>query len=702
MEFTLLKKLNSLGLKAGQISMTLTKDHELSWAKKVLAIATDFSRQRGGLPKDFGLMDFILANIDKIFRGPKAAEEGSVFASILAMRNQPEIAVYAELIQNNAKHATVKLFLQFFEVAHVHHPTLYEPKGRTLSTSRYELKKAIETVSSLLREDLSCAMFSRALATYVASKPSGYLITADMIARFMMMAFVNSKGKADPKTKKDGETELVWNSIDPKIFSIEVKQKQIERSSSQDPTLPIEQQLTTANSRVLMENVNANYKKALKQEKNKISDEVTQNKDPLNPKLTRLIGNMAFGDNNEKKVDTMPKGDIDKELIYLRAKLEAQRAEEETQKSIWRDVLGRSKNVIRNYGELKGEINGFECAADEIMALLDQNCEEWKEVFRIKNTQIDELRKFRFLLAAVLENCGQELSRDINEFEFAHDEDNAKMDQIFGRKHDFDLYEYLSEARRIGDIGTELSKLMSNQDYSPEEELKAKNTIARQNKYAPPAAQTVNQEKKTSHPVRFEDNDQSPDNSNNSLSSKSPPRQDSIENPFDYQPEVSYSRPDSQLLSQTPEEDRARLESKAKAKRTELEHSSSFKASKRSDAAVNEDEKKSHDRESLTSEPRGSTQRKEKSNVRTIGSLLEPRISKPQPTENNILHRPQKLNEAGLPRESMAARTSKIHENSGFGITEENLTFRLSKTSGGSNPNGRKSSFSSTMKVVKY
>ena len=48
------------------------------------------------------------------------------------------------------------------------------------------------------------------------------------------------------------------------------------------------------------------------------------------------------------------------------------------------------------------------------------------------------------MVAAILENCKEELRRDLKEFRFAHDENNRNMKELFGKPVGFDLNEYLT------------------------------------------------------------------------------------------------------------------------------------------------------------------------------------------------------------------------------------------------------------------
>lgn len=49
----------------------------------------------------------------------------------------------------------------------------------------------------------------------------------------------------------------------------------------------------------------------------------------------------------------------------------------------------------------------------------------------MKNQKIDELKRYKFLIAAILEKTKNDLRKDFSEFRFAHDENDRNMRHIF-------------------------------------------------------------------------------------------------------------------------------------------------------------------------------------------------------------------------------------------------------------------------------
>ena len=464
MEIELLKKMNSKGLKAGLVSVALNEEREFAFVQKALKIVKDLANQiaKPGT-KGFGLSDYLLANIEKYFRGPKAEEEASVFASTLGLTGQAEVAIYADMLINNVGVKTARVFVKLFDILKEIYPNLYEPKGKLLRNIRMDLKKAMEFGSNVLRDDFTSATFSRAIASHLESKPVGAQLTGDVIFRFALLSFVTGHNHLE-RGRRDGPNVLLnWNSRDPSLFEIEVKKQEEEDNNQNNINLPLDPNIQTDNSVniQLLERLNTNFKKAVRVEKTK--SQTPKAKEPLlSENASKICYDYAFGYKAATPEPQLREEEsLDKQLIYLRSKLEKQQAEYEAQKALWKIVFNNSKDAVRNYRDLRDEINAAEGVADGLMKVIDKNTEEWRALFAFKNNQADELRKYKFFIAAILENCSQEIQRNFSDFPFAHEEDRTKMNQLFNRKNEFDIHEYLTDAYKNGTTGINFSEFSS-------------------------------------------------------------------------------------------------------------------------------------------------------------------------------------------------------------------------------------------------
>lgn len=59
------------------------------------------------------------------------------------------------------------------------------------------------------------------------------------------------------------------------------------------------------------------------------------------------------------------------------------------QKSIWKLVLNSSKGAIKNYRNMKTEIDNLENLTDVQMNLIDKNTDEWRNLFMLKNNHLN-------------------------------------------------------------------------------------------------------------------------------------------------------------------------------------------------------------------------------------------------------------------------------------------------------------------------
>jgi hypothetical protein len=214
-----------------------------------------------------------------------------------------------------------------------------------------------------------------------------------------------------------------------------------------------------------LEKINNNYKKIMKKnnlggeerKKGELNDRVIkichqyvfEDFEPTSRKLKRLENHLEAGESEN---------DLDSQLLKLNKQLETQKLELEMQKNIWKLVLNSSRSAIKNYRNLKNDIEYLESTNDIFMSLIDKNTDQWRQLFMVKNTHIDKLRRYKFLVAAILESSKDELRKDLKEFRFGHDENERDMREIFGKKIEFDLHEYLTTVYKSeDDLGLNLA-----------------------------------------------------------------------------------------------------------------------------------------------------------------------------------------------------------------------------------------------------
>ena len=100
-----------------------------------------------------------------------------------------------------------------------------------------------------------------------------------------------------------------------------------------------------------------------------------------------------------------------------------------------------------------------------MMNHIDKNTDEWRNLFMLKSKQIDMLKRYKFLVAAILESAKEHLRKDLKEFRFAHDEDERNMKELFGQKISFDLHEYLTT------VFNENNRFIVEEKVEPEPEI---------------------------------------------------------------------------------------------------------------------------------------------------------------------------------------------------------------------------------------
>lgn len=469
MEAELLKKINLRGIKANLVGVSLSEETEYKFGKKTLRILKDFANQTS--KKKQRLVEYFIKNIDKYFKNVKSSQrenEISKYISCFSLNKiSPEIKVFYNFLYNNISFKASNVFIKFYYELLDRHPKLYESKRKLLKNVKVDMQAALEIGSKLLKKEISINNFSLALSNNKnTSKIMNFGITADEVCQMLIESYSLSNNVNKKKENEEEGVWINWNSVDPHAFVIEVNKKESEINKANEFDLDMQTPLNAKNldDNMNLEKINNNYKKIIKKNKlnkgdkknNNLNDKVIkichqyvfEDFEPTAQKLKRLENNME-----NPKVEL----DIDNQLVKLKKQLETQKLELEMQKNIWKLVLNSSKGAIKNYRNLKNEIGYLENANDIFMSLIDKNTDQWRQLFMVKNNHIDKLRRYKFLVAAVLESSKDELRKDLKEFRFAHDENDRDMRELFGKKVEFDLQEYLTTVYKAEDAGLNLA-----------------------------------------------------------------------------------------------------------------------------------------------------------------------------------------------------------------------------------------------------
>ena len=552
MEAEIIKKINLRGFKAELQQLSLTEEEEFQFAVRAYKIIKEFS---GFLPKQhkkLGLTEFLIKNVERMFKATKTSpleNEVSRFISVLSLfKSSSEVEMYRDFFLGNISIKAAKLFVKFYlEMANIN-PSLYENRQKLLRHLRFDIKKALSLSAIILKEDLSIMNFSNSIAgLFEKSKTVAHHITGEVFGKHIINAYVISHNLNDGAGKSGPEgLWLNWNSVDPQAFEIQIPKQNNDTIGTTGTEHIMPKSQGNQENGLTIEKVNADYRKAIK---NKVKKQQTGEKANLDPNkasdldenIVRICHKYVFEDaaaapkpqpQSAEPVNLKGNDDIDKQLIYLRTKLEKQKLELEMQKSIWKLVLSNSKHAIKNYRELKNEINSTEALTNAFLNVIDKNTDDWRRLFIIKNNDIEDLYRYKFLIAAILESCAQDLSKDLREFRFAHDEDDRQMDLLLGKKRGFDLNEYLTAVYKShkmkfdADIGGEDEEIIDDgQEEDPhsfEDKKEPKHQRIEEFTFPNNGPKEKKQSTKPSYDARKETDNQRASTKGNSVISKKP------------------------------------------------------------------------------------------------------------------------------------------------------------------------------------
>ena len=500
MERELLKQINLKGIKSKIFSLKLTSDILLDFSKQSFKILKEFSTIKKN--KKTLIIPYFLSHSKKFFKNKQKLEESlSRFLSVLSLHKlNGEVELYYQMFYNNINIKVANMFIKFFTQIQNMQANLYDRPNKLLLNVKIDIKKALELGAHLLKDDFSITNFSNSLSKFFESRRSTHnVISADILANLLLTSFQIGNKNSTKKPKKDGGVFLNWDAKDPQMFAIEVEKPQMATQSSKNYIdLKTNQ---TQNHDLDMNQINYDYMKK-EQKKLKKSKIQEKKKSGLNSNIIRICSKYVFEEapyhpavqanpfphlskksnlnylgypkvnkfasarnfnivsGKKLKTELDEEETLDEELKFLKEKLDASKKQLEIQKNVWKLVLNQGKDAVKNYREMKSELDSLERVNDVMLSIVDKNTQQWKELALIKNSGIEELGKYKFLIATLLEDCSVELNKDISDFKFAG---NESVNIVAKNAQGFDLYEYLNSKNRP-----------SSEDFSYKKSIKLK------------------------------------------------------------------------------------------------------------------------------------------------------------------------------------------------------------------------------------
>lgn len=418
-----LKRLfESRGLSTDLKDGPLPQDRELAVAQRCFKMLQDFSMSSSKL----GVVDFFSKHMDRFFKGTKAQqeEELATFLGALLFRKTPEMAMYADIFAHNVQGKSAKLFARAFLDVQAQNPSLYENKQKLLRTIRLDPKKALLQGAQIVKDDPAALHFNKAFSAKTEAAKGSQGITADLLVAAVVAASLEGGGTEEKIT-------LNWNSNDPRTFEVQV-------------VLPKPQK---------------------KEEVIKIEEPRPKKKEE---KLNKICHDYLWEKGDGAAAEPAEEEDLDKQIIQLRAKLERQKIEFEMQKNLYKLIINNSKTSVKHYKELRTELQAVEELLDVTMNGLDKNTDDWRRLFMLKSNEVERLRKYKFLLATVLQNCMNDMQRDFKTLSHS-----AEGVDTQSRERPATLGDYLAALAKYG-LPTEFHDLIKQEEAPKEPAAQAK------------------------------------------------------------------------------------------------------------------------------------------------------------------------------------------------------------------------------------
>lgn len=488
MEENIIRRAQVRGIKADLFNVALNDEELFAFAQKAFAIVKDFASLNPSTNPRLGLGEYTVDNIERLFkgRGKSADAEFSRFISLFAcFRQAGEIELYREMYQYNINIKTAQIFVRFFLSVGDLHTHFYSNKSRLLQHIKLDTLRVKEMAASLLVKEVRVSIFNNLVLKHMEEHTKDvHKLHADIAARFLIQAYFYNNIKPEEGADND-DLLLNWNSQTPNVFEIKVKKQgngnagaeedangHAGHATEEGDASPAAEQREPQ----MLEQINTDFQK--KNRPQKVAAEAdhatasskapttgyntngagyaTQGSTSNKGNLTKICYDYVVNHNTNAEARAKKAGHpseeyseatdqkLNKDLEHLRKELNRRKNEAEVEKSIWKLVLNNSKAAIKNYTELKKEIMITEGLADALLNIAEKGTPEWKALYDIRNHEVGELYRYKFLIAALLENCLQDLDSDIQGFKFGHDEPAHKMNKVLNKEGNFDLNDYLT------------------------------------------------------------------------------------------------------------------------------------------------------------------------------------------------------------------------------------------------------------------
>lgn len=454
MEYELIKKINLQNIKAEIGSVNLTEEEELAFGLQSIEIIKSFSQSSS--PPSLTLVEYFIQNLEKIMkvsRGPLLEKKVSKYISTLAnYLKSPEVKMFREMFLQNIHIQTAKILRNaFLEIINIH-KDVYASKHKLLRNIKIDIKQALNISVEVLKKSRSVAHFAEEVSNYaVENQKNVSKINCDLFIFLLLKSQVTEEEHPPNFAPIEEKLGLQWDKNDPHAFELKIP-KNYQFSTSETPKSFGNTDFSRADKKTQLnlETINEIHKNTQKI-KNEYEETFTPN-DLQNPQekthkkevLNRVCHKYVFLPNQEEKEEPNSDQDLDKQIIFLKTKLEKQNLDLKIKKDFFKKCSDGCRSIVQGYQKMKTEIQATKNVTDLFLSQVEKNSDEWRDLYKIKNIDIEELERYKFFLAAILESASQKISNDFEKFKFSNEEDSEKMNEIFKNKEGFNLFNYLN------------------------------------------------------------------------------------------------------------------------------------------------------------------------------------------------------------------------------------------------------------------
>jgi len=434
MDTAIFEIINKTGLQVSRFPVMIDLLTEYHFAIKSYRILQQFCAHSQKLHKNLTYSEYFIKNLNQNFRNKSRKQQEddiSRYLSILLEKDKStEIELYYNIMFNRVSIKTAKLYLALFSEIRTIAPDLYETPQKLFKGIRVDIQKALDIAYAQLKGDAVLEAFTSSLTNHIENKGTNKsYIPGSVVVNYILLAYMSSHNNLSGVDYSSSPLKLNWSSDNSYTFRVQAN-KDAQNSHDDLGVLNLQDASGSA-----LKHKAGNY----------VKEDFLVNKTDSESNLVKICHPYVFSnDKGDDNNDEDANGDIRKEILMLRNKLEKQKLELSLQQSMWKMILYHMRESFSTYDTVDQEFESVDRINEALSSVLNRNTEEWRSIFHDKKEYRTQSFNHQYLISALLEGFNQNLQGDLQKLNLR--DGSEQFISLFERLDGVDLSGYFDLA----------------------------------------------------------------------------------------------------------------------------------------------------------------------------------------------------------------------------------------------------------------